>query len=122
MGAEFSRYIIAGVVNTAVGFLAFLCVLHLFDFGLLLANAVSYAVGLGVAYTLNILFVFESSRHSLGAASRFLLMFGIAYGISTTLLLMVDQLGIRAEFSQLLAMVAYTISFYLLNKYFVWQA
>lgn len=121
MGAEFSRYIIAGVVNTAVGYSAFLCVLHLFGFGLLFANAVSYAVGLAVAYTLNILFVFKSSRHSSGAASRFLLTFVVAYGISTTLLLMVYQLGIRAEISQLLAMAAYTVSFYLLNRYFVWQ-
>ncbi|WP_295400212.1 GtrA family protein [uncultured Thiocystis sp.] len=121
MGAEFSRYILSGVINTGVGYLVFLFVLHVVGAGALFSNAISYAFGLVVAYILNVLFVFESSRHSLAAAIRFLGSFGVSYGVNAmVLLLMVDRFGVRAEISQIFAMAAYTMSFYLLNKHFVW--
>lgn len=122
MGAEFSRYLLSGVANTAVGYLVFLFVLYVFGANVLVSNAVSYGVGLLVAYILNILYVFEFSRHSLAAAGRFFLAFGVAYGVNAIVLLLISgQFGVRAEIAQLFAMGGYTVCFYLLNRYFVWR-
>lgn len=122
MRAEFERYLVSGVVNTLAGYSAFLLALHGFGLGVFAANAASYAVGLAVAYTLNLAFVFRGSRHSSGALARFLSGFVVAYGINLAALHGAHAvLGLRPEFAQIVAMVAYTVSFYLINRYFVWR-
>lgn len=122
MKAEFARYLVSGVVNTLAGYSAFLLALHGFAMGLFAANAASYAVGLSVAYTLNLVFVFRGSRHSTGALARFLSGFAVAYGINLAALHVAHALlGLRPEFAQIAAMGAYAVSFYLINRYFVWR-
>lgn len=122
MKAEFARYLMSGVVNTVAGYSAFLLALHGFGLGQFAANAASYAVGLAVAYTLNLAFVFRGSRHSTGALARFLAGFALAYAVNLAALHVSHALlGLREEFAQVAAMVAYTVSFYLINRCFVWR-
>lgn len=121
MRAEFQRYLAAGVANTAVGYLVFLAVLHLAEAPPLVANIASYAVGLGVAYLLNLAFVFRGARHSGTALGRFLAGAALAWLVNAAVL----EAGIRGlrlapEFAQILAMTAYTVSFYLINRHLVW--
>lgn len=123
MKAELARYLLSGVVNTLAGYTAFLLALHGLGLGVFAANAASYAVGLTVAYTLNIVFVFRGSRHSGGALARFLSGFALAYGVNLVVLQLAHAvLGLRPELAQVAAMVAYTGSFYLINRYFVWRS
>lgn len=118
---EIIRYFIAGVANTAVGYVTFLLLLHEGRWSPLYANAGSYAVGLTVAYVLNLLFVFSHSSHSFGAILRFLVGFAISYAVNIGVLqLMLSEAQFMPEYAQLFAMVSYTVSFYLFNKYFVW--
>jgi putative flippase GtrA len=121
MRAEFTRYVGAGLVNTAVGYLVFLAVLHLAHAPPLVANIASYAVGLCVAYLLNLVFVFRGARHSGTALGRFLSGAALAWLINAAVL----ETGIRVlrlapELAQLIAMAAYTVSFYLINRHLVW--
>lgn len=119
--SEFLRYLAAGLLNTAVGYLAFLLAFHLLGLNALLANAVSYAVGLCCAYVVNALFVFRGARHSPQAVLRFLAGFCVAYAINFAVLQLALEAGMRAELAQLVAMASYTVSFYLINKRFVWK-
>ncbi|MDY0021419.1 GtrA family protein [Arenimonas caeni] len=122
MKSEFVRYLASGVVNTLAGYLAFLLALHGLGLGLFAANAASYAVGLTVAYGLNLAFVFRGSRHSGGALARFLAGFAAAYAVNLGVLALAHgQAGLRAELAQVAAMAAYTVSFYLINRHFVWR-
>lgn len=120
--SEFLRYLVAGVVNTFVGYAVFLAALHGLGLGVFASNALSYATGLTAAYLQNRYFVFRGARHSSAALLRFLAGFGVAYLVNLAVLELAHaRLGLRAEWAQLFAMVAYTVSFYLINRCYVWR-
>lgn len=121
MRSEFQRYLVAGVFNTIVGYLAFLAAFTVLGLNAAFANVISYAVGLLSAYVVNTLFVFRESRHSARTVLRFLAGFGLAYAANFVVLsLLMTEASFPAEFAQVLAMGTYTVVFYLLNKYFIW--
>lgn len=122
MGNEFHRYLIAGVFNTAVGYIAFLVALRVFGMNPAVSNGISYAIGLLSAYIINALFVFRAARHSRRTLLRFMAGFCVAYAINFAVLhIMIEGAALRAEFAQVFAMAAYTVAFYLINKHFVWK-
>lgn len=119
--SEFLRYLISGLVNTAVGYIAFYVAFKGFDWPPIAANVVSYAVGLLCAFTLNRYFVFRSGSSSVSTALKFLAGFGVAFIVNLAVLHLGLNFGLRAEFAQVPAMASYTVSFYLINKYFVYK-
>ncbi len=120
MLAELLRYGATGVVNTLVGYGVFLAALRLLGLAPEAANALGYAVALALAFTLNRLVVFRGSRASPAAALRFALAFALAFAVNQAVLaLLVRLAGVEAEIAQVAAMAAYTVLFYLLNKFFV---
>ncbi len=122
MSNEFHRYLIAGLINTAIGYAAFLIALHALGFGATISNGISYAIGLLSAYVMNLVFVFKKSKNSADSIFRFLLGFSIAYAINIAVLKISTQgIGLPPEIGQIFAMIAYTVSFYFINKYFVWE-
>lgn len=121
MGAEFARYLVAGVVNTAVGYAAFLAFFWGIGLGARLANALSYAVGLMVALLLNRLYVFKGATFSAGAVLRFGVGFGLAYALNLATLNGLLAAGWRAEIAQIGAMAVYTVGFYGVNRWWVWR-
>ncbi len=119
--AELLRYASAGVANTIVGYGVFIVLLHIAGTSPLVANVGCYAVGLTVAYALNLGYVFDDARHSWKAVARFLAGAGTAWLINAAVLTTgVRGFGLPAEVAQVFAMVAYTGSFYLINRHFVW--
>lgn len=122
MSAEFFRYTVAGIINTTVGYIVFLITFDLFKVSASVSNSVSYAVGLVIAYILNLLFVFRNSEHSNQAVIRFFAGFFVAYLVNLAVLnLAIDAGSLKPEYAQILAMGSYTISFYLINKFLVWK-
>lgn len=122
MKTDVYRYIIAGIVNTIAGYLSFLCAFHFFSINAMLSNLFSYAMGLIVAYIMNLLFVFRGSTFSVNSVIRFLIGFVIAYSINFILFYFCfKSLNFPPEISQVFAMTGYTVSFYVINKYFVWR-
>jgi putative flippase GtrA len=117
---EFSRYIIAGVVNTATGYGIFWALLKSTSLGPEIANSIGYAIALGVAFILNRVFVFEGARIFAAAATRFVIAFAIAFLLNQAVLFILFRLlSVRPEIAQIFAMATYTVTFYLLNKHFV---
>lgn len=121
MLVEVLRYGAAGLANTVAGYATFLIAYHL-GAAALVANAISYAIGLTVAYLLNLRFVFRGARHTRGAAARFVGSAAIAYAANLVLMSGALTAGLRAEWAQLVGMATYTVIFYVLNKYVVWKA
>jgi putative flippase GtrA len=120
VSAELVRYLIAGVVNSLTGYLVFLGALRLAGLDMAVANVLSYAAGLMVAFVLNRAFVFKDSVHTRAAALKFLAGFAVAFAVNSGVLhLAHGALGLRAELAQLCAMAAYTVTFYLINKHVV---
>lgn len=122
MNKEFFRYVLSGIINTAIGYAVFLICLHVFEWKATTSNGASYAIGLLSAYMMNLMFVFEKSRHSIETIARFLAGFAIAYLINLAALeFFIRKIGLPAEIAQIFAMASYTISFYLINKHFIWK-
>lgn len=122
MRAEFLRYLLAGLANTAVGYTAFLLALHLGGLDVFTSNLVSYAVGLCVAYVLNIVFVFKHKQRAKWAPLVFMVGFLLSYLANLgTLHLLVRFTPLPNELSQLVAMAVYTLSFYAVNKCLVFK-
>ncbi len=120
-GGELLRYAAAGVANTVVGYAVFIALLHVAKAPPLVANIGCYVIGLMVAYALNLGFVFRNARHSPHAALRFVAGAGAAWLINAAVLTAGLRLfALPAEIVQVFAMLAYTGSFYLINRYVVW--
>ncbi|WP_103035901.1 GtrA family protein [Castellaniella caeni] len=117
---SFHRYLVAGVINTVVGYAVFLFALRIVGVAPGVANVACYAVALGVAFLLNKHYVFATKSSTLTELWRFLLSFVLAFLLNQlTLAASIDWLHIPAEISQIAAMAVYTVAFYLLNKWFV---
>ena len=117
------RYGAVGVVNTCVGYALFWIALRWFGLAPSIANAVSYAISLCLSFMLNRYFVFDAATPARHAAWRFALAFCIAFSINQAILWgVLRSAWLRPEIAQLFAMVAYTIVFYLLSKFFVFRA
>jgi len=113
---------LVGLVNTAVGYGTILALMAL-GLGPVLANAGGYALGICVSYLLNSRFTF-ARRNAPGGTTR-VLRFGIAVAIAWLINLAVLQLALRAmapAYAQGIAMIAYTLSFFLLSRSFVFAA
>lgn len=123
MKAEFFRYIIAGIVNTAVGYAAFFFLLRLIGLDAYVSNFISYGVGLCVAFILNKVFVFKNKRALRRAPVVFLAGFAVSYFSNICVLyLLVNEFRVAGEISQLFAMAVYTVSFYIVNRLFVFSS
>lgn len=119
---ELIRYGIAGVINTATGYGVFWVLLRQAAFSPELANAVSYAIALGVAFLLNRFFVFSGAKASAGAVLRFIAAFAASFSLNQAVLFVLFRIfSIPAEIAQVFAMIVYTVVFYLMNKHFIFK-
>ncbi|WP_395329110.1 GtrA family protein [Novosphingobium sp. BL-8H] len=114
------RFGMVGVVNTLVG-LAVIAALLWLGAGDWIANAASYAIGLCVSFTLNRRWTFGVRG---AVASReialFLAVFAVAYGTNLAVLATMRSLGFTENLiGQGAAMIAYSITFFLLSRRFV---
>jgi len=120
--SELQKYIFAGVINTITGYCVFLAALRLMGIRAEFANAVGYAVALTVAFILNKFYVFAKNKNPNYTLLRFSFSFAIAFVINQgVLIFFLRFFSLPAEFAQILSMSAYTVSFYLLNKWFVFR-
>lgn len=116
------KYLVSGGVNTLVGYGIFLALLTYLGWSPELANAAGYGVALVVAYMLNKIFVFKGSAPARKAVPKFLVAFALAFSANQLVLTgLVRVLDFRPELAQVIAMVVYTVAFYLLNKNYVFK-
>jgi putative flippase GtrA len=125
-----ARFGLAGLVSTAVGF----AVIAALDAGLhvapALANAAGYLVGVPVGFALNRGYVFRHGG-ALGASGvRYLATVAVAFGLNQLVLRLAGQvLGAHLDqpapahiAAQLAGMATYTLTTFLLARYWVFRA
>lgn len=118
---ELVRYGLVGALNTGVGYGVYLLGLRAMGWQPAWANALGYFVALLAAFQLNKSFVFRSSRPTQKAVVDFFKAFGLAFLANQGALAAGLELGLSPEIAQVVAMSVYTVTFFLLNKYFVFQ-
>lgn len=119
MANTFIRFLIAGGINTFVGYSVFYLLHYVFTLDLLLANVGGYVVGLILSLLQMRLWVFPSQSHLAKYAARFFSIFVVAYCTNIIILIILTRLlGFEAWLGQLLAMVVYSlVSFFLSRKF-----
>ena len=116
------KFIFAGVANTAIGYGVFLLLVTLLDMNPSYANAIGYIIALIAAFVLNKTFVFNQSITDRSTIPKFIVAFGIAFGINQLVLISSYRLaGLDPKIAQVFAMISYTVVFYILNKKFVFS-
>lgn len=117
------KYIFSGLVNTVIGYSVFLTLITLFTIRPEYANAVGYGVALVAAFILNKIFVFDQSKTNRSTIPKFIAAFIAAFSLNQLILFIANRImGMQAETAQVFAMISYTVSFYFLNKNFVFSS
>lgn len=114
----FSKYILVGIINTAITALLILLLMYL-GLGVYTSNAFGYIAGITVSFILNTLFTF-STKLTWKRFIKFIINCGICYVVNLVVIYLV--LYINNEwiyFAQLCGMGAYTVSGFILNKLWV---
>lgn len=123
MTQEVYKFILAGVLNTAIGLSAIFLGLYL-GFGNLFSNILGYAVGLTSAYFLNKYYVFDAKKS--GFLSRelflFIIIFALSYLANILVLYALLHLGTHPYFAQTFAMGTYSLINFLLNKFITFNS
>jgi putative flippase GtrA len=119
---QFSRFIVVGMLNTAVGYAVIFGCMYAAGMGPELSNVAGYAVGLAVSYVMNRTYTFGSKQEPRREIVRFLVVFGLAYGANMLVLLaLVRGSGMNAAVAQVVAGVAYIAVSYVLSKFYVFR-
>lgn len=117
VGLQFVRYNVVGIINTVIGF----SIIFLFmwvGLGTMLSNAVGYAIGAIVSYNLNKKYTFKLGRGNVSQALKFFIILFLSYLLN---LLVLDlTLKVVSPYpAQLISAVVYTVSSFILTKFFV---
>jgi putative flippase GtrA len=123
VGGEFGyifRFLLVGVLNTAVGLGTIYACKYFFSLGDVPANGIGYLVGLTNSFFWNRNWTFSHSGSTVWTAARFVLVFAAAYSANLLLMLsLISQLHLNTYVAQAFATIPYTIVFYLGSRYFV---
>ncbi len=117
---KFFRYILAGLINTLTTFIISIIFLRIFNIFLVISNFLAYTIGILVSFYLNRNFVFKSKEVKIKKQFyKFICACIISYIINLIFLIVFSYVyQFNNYLSQILAMVTYSLSFYILsNKY-----
>jgi putative flippase GtrA len=117
---QFSRFLIVGVVNTALGYAVIFGCMFLMGMSPELSNATGYMVGLTISYFLHRYYTFKSLQRRGNEFVRFVVVLLVAYTANlVVLVIQVRIMGVHEGVSQIIASVVYVGIAYMLNKYYV---
>lgn len=120
---QFIRFLGVGVANTLVGLSVIYVAKWFFGAGDVVANATGYAIGLIVSFTLNSRWTFSYQGPRLAAVLKFLGVALVAYGMNLlTVMTAIDGFQINTYVAQALGVPPYTLTSFLLSKFFVFRA
>ena len=116
------RFVVVGLVNTAVGLIIIYGCKYFLDMNNVLANVLGYAVGLVVSFALNASWTFGYQGPMLSAAGRFLVAFLISYLVNlATVMALIHLAGVNSYLAQAAGMPVYTVCFYLLSRTYAFR-
>lgn len=117
------RFGLVGIVNTVAGILVIGAFIRA-GLGDFTANALGYCVCIGLSFALNRSFTFGVRGTVRGQeVRRYLTVFALAYGANLATLALMRGAGFAGSMAaQIAAMMAYSASFFLLSRYFVFAS
>lgn len=119
---QFVRFLVVGVANTLVGLSVIFAAKYFLEVRDVLANAIGYAVGICVSYTLNSRWTFAYQGNWVSAVAKFLVATVIAYAANLlTVVAAIDLLNLNTYLAQAMGMPVYTVTAYLASRYIVFR-
>ena len=116
------RFLLTGVANTALGLLVIIACAQWLGWSPYAANAAGYAAGLALGFLLNRGWTFGDRQKVAATAPRYVLAFAISYATNLAVLAVsLQMLGFPTVVAQSLALSSYTLMFFLLCRYFVFE-
>lgn len=110
-----SRFVIAGAINTGFTYVLYLLFLHFMSY--VIAYSITYIVGLGVGYMLNVYWVFKG-RPTVKSAAMYPFTYMLNYIFGLLLLrMLVESAGVSREMAPLLVVIATVPLMYLATKF-----
>jgi putative flippase GtrA len=123
---QLSRFGLAGILNTGVGFAVILALDLGFGVNPQVANAAGYAVGITSSFALNRAFVFRHQGSIRHAGAKYVGAMGAAFllnqGVLAICVWALDDSFLARMVSQLAAMTAYTLAVFLLCRSWVFRS
>ena len=121
--SQIAKFIAVGLVNTGVGLACMWGAMAVLGLGIVPANALGYAVGIGVSFLLNRAWTFAHQGPWLASFLRWLVIVAIAYSLNLLAVLTVNrQFRIDPYLSQLAGVVVYTAVSFLGARFFAFAA
>lgn len=114
------KYLLVGVLNTIVGF-GIIFGLMFLGISPEISNLSGYAVGIVFSYVMNKIFTFKSKKKSKAEFIKFILAMLLAYILNFITLKICLNLGINPYFSQIISGGIYTITGYILSRFWVFH-
>lgn len=121
MNNHLLKYGLVGVFNTLFGYSIIFSLMYL---GLIpeLSNLIGYFFGIIVSYYLNKYFTFQKKQKSKKEFIQFVLSMGIAFIVNFIVLFISYRIfNINPYLSQIIAGVFYTLTGFILSKYWVFK-
>ena len=122
MNTQLIRFIIVGIFNTIIG-LSIIYILIYFGFNNYISNIFGYLVGLSISFVLNKYYVFNAQKNNqivYKQFGKFILIFMIAYSVNI-IVLFIGLNHMTSYLAQFIAMIAYTVINFILNKYITFK-
>ena len=118
---KFLRYILTGLINTLTTYILSIIFLRIFNMFLVISNFLAYTAGILVSFYLNRNFVFKSNKVKIKKQFyKFICACIISYFINLIFLLVFSYIFQFNDYlSQILAMVTYSLSFYILSNRYI---
>ena len=114
------KFVIVGLINTSITFLAIFIIINFCGGGPLIANLIGYVFGIIVGFILNKLWTFNSKKSISKVLLRYILAVSISYFLNLVVILFGLQVfNIDVYLVQLFGCCTYTITMFIICKYFV---
>lgn len=114
-GLRFSRFLVAGAVNTGLTYIVYLGLVLVMPYAA--AYTLTYLLGIAFGYLINATWVY-GQRPSAATAARYPLVYLVNYGLGLTLLwLFVDRLHMPKQIAPLAVLVVTTPAMYAMTRY-----
>jgi putative flippase GtrA len=114
------RFAAVGLANTAIGLAAIYAVMFFFQTGPAIANAIGYAIGLAVSFSLNRVWTFNSDRPVGHVLPKFLLVAALSYLLNLgAVVAAASHFSVNPYLAQLLGVGIYTVCVFFGCRWFV---
>jgi putative flippase GtrA len=113
------RFATVGLANTAIGLAAIYAVMFFFQTGPAIANAIGYAIGLAVSFSLNRVWTFNSDRPVGHVLPKFLLVAALSYLLNLGAVVAAASHSVNPYLAQLLGVGIYTVCVFFGCRWFV---